>query len=145
MQERNKLIEPGYRRNIQVKGQLLVFIKLETDEGKNKLQTCRDIYFYLFFFIVINIFYGVLHKRHRPLRTCRDLADATREGAAAIIVRWFLDKLEYGLAQRIAATASEEVRVDARKQGCPVEPDRARPSTTVAARPRGRPPSNDHN
>lgn len=57
----------------------------------------------------------------RPLRTCRDLADATREkGTAAIVVRWFLKLerlLEYRLAQRIAATTDGRTGGDTEEQG----------------------------
>lgn len=57
----------------------------------------------------------------RPLRTCRDLADATREKeTAAIVVRWFLrlERLqEYRLAQRIATTVEGRTGEDAGGQG----------------------------
>lgn len=63
----------------------------------------------------------------RPLQTCIDLTDATREKeAAAIIVRWFL-KLEslqeYRLAQRIAATADERTGGMQEGKGARAEPN----------------------
>lgn len=57
----------------------------------------------------------------RPLRTCRDLADATmKKESAETIVRWVLrlERLqEYRLAQRIAAAAGERIGGNAGGRG----------------------------